>query len=1697
MSAMDSVPDNELQKTILGRLQDGVLNFDSTFLKVPDLTTVLDEVFGTHQFNVAQAVAARESDHLMLSGMVSLLRIERVGLRIVVTNGSESGISLYFRPIPPADWDLSGIFAPSNKSPLQYLPLTHSELAVICAESANQPTRIKMSGGLAEMKIDGVCLERNWQGKDCTINWKAPEKIQLPGIGSVSLDDFSFTVNVSLDEPTFNGAIGGNIHAGSLVLPLIMVLPSGGEALQLRGDFEPIPLKGLAAAADLFGMDAAAMNIPTDLAKLDNLVLSDLEILLNPRSAEIIYLSLKLQSTATWPVLPEIAALENIQLGFDLFSPVGNERSFLGDIRGDIKLAGLSIAMRAEIDRIMSLYGHIPAVPLKSIGRSLIPIDSFWTLLPECTLEDVVISLSSSGDFELSASGVNLDLTTTTDTMGIPLPGSISNISLNLLAISHIVQDGLSRVDIASNGVFLFDPEAKDGLTVSHVSIGVEHQSTGTGLDCSFQIDGTISVSEELSLLFQNVVFSWDQTVNHWSVEGSAHANILGTEYPLVVAVELQGDTRSISLHYPADLPLTDLSGAGLVVIHDFTLLAAKTGKGTEKAARWQLSGGARITVDHLFEAEGTLFLQNDGEKDSLELSAKAPSLPPILLPLGFPDDPELQLSLDDITITCMTETGGKATWSLTSKAHLQISSIPPLLEKYLPSESLSGQFFAGGKTVGIGFDVTLQPEFPELALTFANDYELSLGRPSLSVTGIELQLGEQPRLVQKFRVSLPRELNKIFSVDKNKQPNVDLFVNEFELHLILAERLGLSVATSPFKPLTFYTREGDDGQWTKWNHGPVGTVEFRVPEFVFQGGRWKASCGFNRLTPLNLPLRPVRFLLEKCGFPNELTKIIPRSIPLKDVDLTGDNFSREMKALLGDEVLGRLDSKASALLNELFDAVKKVIDRLPTRLQEYLKIRIPESMLMEISIDSAGGGTSLALRTLADDPPLNFLFPLMLGIPELVGMSLRGLSFGQKMGGSLALIEFDGDIDRFDMVALIGAMALGEKNSANHYTLHNTLFVLPTAFPVLIPLFFTDLGLDYCDILGFNIQARWSYPDPQLDIFKTINLFSELIQFFKNPDYLLQNNDFGKTLRLELTIGKNFITLPQYLGGNILGLQRALPTLSVGDSVAHFLDFLKTGNAGYAITAIPLEYQGEWIRIGSEEIHFGPLVIGMSWCITTEQEFVERIIPASRQNDRLPVSFDNRLLESLPRQESAGSFSKGFIILLMGHTGIGNIAGLRTEFGIAVTRRGGFETGFRLSGEIGGTLALRIRGAILANGKKVTIKGSTGIFRHDQPLISSSGVVTVTDTSLEVIITIELGPSFSLTGLFIVGRQGLLLDGKAAWRHGADGPSEGIGASVQFDRDGMVIVFAWSLAGLDGEVRIQVPGDGSDKLFSAAVLLQPGMALQEAFAREIKALAKSTAEETVDRVYNDLQNAFGVLDSLELSIAGLRNWLPSLCDDIIATINKNIEANTTGWKKPGRTSARNQAKSYINRLATLRDIARNAAEKTIRKELKAALQEIIEHNTLNITVGIPSVKWERKGWIRYPVYYTRRVSIYARKLMDENQLNKLQQGVDWIDKLPDANGALIRTQILYDQLPSRDKLLGEVYRDIENGVDDAVPKVESIGFATALGVLEVDRIEAIIAYRRGGKEYHEKITLDFSDPAQIIAQLVDAFGIG
>jgi len=139
-----------------------------------------------------------------------------------------------------------------------------------------------------------------------------------------------------------------------------------------------------------------------------------------------------------------------------------------------------------------------------------------------------------------------------------------------------------------------------------------------------------------------------------------------------------------------------------------------------------------------------------------------------------------------------------------------------------------------------------------------------------------------------------------------------------------------------------------------------------------------------------------------------------------------------------------------------------------------------------------------------------------------------------------------------------------------------------------------------------------------------------------------------------------------------------------------------------------------------------------------------------------------------------------------------------------------------------------------------------------------------------------------------------------------------------------------------------------------------------------------------------------------------------------------------------------------------------------------------------------------RNRWgIPYPVTYTRTVSVYNRDLMDAKQLADLRQAIAWIDALPDKEGRKIETQAIYDRLPDRDKLLAQIDREIEQGVDGAVPRIESITFGTALERLKLSELEVTVSYRRNGESSTGKTTLDLTDPVKSTQQLIDAFGNG
>ena len=200
------------------------------------------------------------------------------------------------------------------------------------------------------------------------------------------------------------------------------------------------------------------------------------------------------------------------------------------------------------------------------------------------------------------------------------------------------------------------------------------------------------------------------------------------------------------------------------------------------------------------------------------------------------------------------------------------------------------------------------------------------------------------------------------------------------------------------------------------------------------------------------------------------------------------------------------------------------------------------------------------------------------------------------------------------------------------------------------IPLIYDTLNWDYQAWTGFKLFADWHLRE-QSNLFAII---ASLIPFFSNPDAKLHDPPNEKNFALDLTIGPNYIALPDYLGGAVLGLQKALPTMDLAYGIKCFLDAMKFGNAGYLIQAIPLRnpQTDGFIRIGSQKggAAFGPLRFeaALGWCITTEDEFRNKIVPDKDAQKLLGELNADAVLDNLPAK-SGSAYDKGFIVLLDG----------------------------------------------------------------------------------------------------------------------------------------------------------------------------------------------------------------------------------------------------------------------------------------------------------------------------------------------------------------------------------------------------------------------------------------------------------------
>jgi hypothetical protein len=1549
------------------------------------------------------------------------------------------------------------------------------------------PEKFKPAENLTLSRFQCILSMHNGMIKSLNLGLTFSRRFEvIPNTLAIKSESLNFIVSDIPANPHVSTSLAAAVQIGDIELDAHMLFPSTRLQVNLQPE-HPIPIarlvKGLIPAANLPALHIEKIRGEVEAEAgqymLECWIASDskpefLQYFPKIRSQSTLYLS-------------------------------GDSESASAMIGIDLEVGDTEVNLGARLQEHAEVFGNISYLSLKDIMKHLIGQELLE--IPDIGIRDGYMRLQSGGKFFFSGS-LSFDFLKLSKAWNIPIPDTLANFTLNSVSLNS---DMLNKKFVLQLIAYPRVPLLQNSDQKIEI-VGATFQiSESSQIAASLTFHGEAEIAEQVKLICENLTVNYDSPAGKWTAESQATLLIYGQSHEL--SVSLSND--HIGLTCPGEIVLSRLGGSGKVAAQQLSVFAEKNEDGNDKGVRWGLAGDIELVQSHSsgeawLDVQGHLSLETGAGGRRLKISAEAPKLPDVALDLGgaFPHAPQLRLSLDDFGFEYTQSERKDVVWVLRASARMQILQIPSLLKKYLPPEELKGYFRTDGETTSLGFDVpsTFQPEFPELALEFSNNKKLSLGQPQLTITKIALTLDKTPQLIEEITVGLPKELNHLFGMDSKGKPNRDLFSESFRLKLALGQQLGIKLCSSPFKDMVFYEKDGK--MWSDGHFGDLGEYSFQVPEFSFNNGRWKASAGFERQTDIKLPLKPIKFLLTETGIPQAALAPIPDAIPIKGVDLRNNGFHDWVTDILGDEVLGRIDPNTNKILKEFTDVIQGAIERLPNRMQEYFDLRIPDSAMLDIAVDSGGGGMMIGFRILDNDPPLKILFPFLGAVPEIVGITVRGFSFGQRSGGTLAMVEFDGHIDRFDLLPLTAALALDQgKNLTNRYILKKTLVVMPTGIPLAIPLFFDELGLEYKDVLGREIQSRWQYPQPEMGLLEYLQLFTALFQFFTKDDYLLHKAGLSDVIPLQLTIGINKIRLPDFLGGGTIGLSRALPPVNVTDSVTRLLDSLKTGNAGYAIEAIPLKNEDRWIRIGGVDVHFGPLELTAHWCITTEQEFGMVVLPEVKGDPELSTLMENAVLKSLPRDKSSPDYDKGFIVLLTGSVAIGQIAGFQAQFGIAATASGGFETGFRLIGTIADRITLAMGGRIHANESNLEIEGNVNLTAFEQILIDTTAMIAVSEARFEADVRLLITRRFALAGALVIGPSGLSLSGTIEWVYGIGPITLVTEGGVHFSENGMVISGTGSIYGINCSIDIRVPADTETKLFKATISLDfPDFV--ELFAGDLQAGA-AKAKREIEDASNQVTRALKAVSEVDLNVNSLKAMIVHICDTATNATNTRINAIPSSktyskkiYKKVlgkrihlktisktvyPRKAAKAKAAVPLLDLANLKKAAQSDNKQTLVAIIEKALNKVIQNNLIKVVIKINLTVTS----------YNK--TFYDRDMLTKTQISQLTNLKnnlrDWIGKLPEREG---RVRLSRDHVATLQNSVAGRLTAIANAIDeeisDAIPRVEAIMFESELQLVKKTEQEISVVIRQGEQKTLHTVGLDFNNPAKASKALFQSF---
>ncbi len=1082
---------------------------------------------------------------------------------------------------------------------------------------------------------------------------------------------------------------------------------------------------------------------------------------------------------------------------------------------------------------------------------------------------------------------------------------------------------------------------------------------------------------------------------------------------------------------------------------------------------------------------------------------------------------PAIEFSFSEIGID-HSEDG----WQVQAAATTLFTDLPGFLTAPIPGTQISlvpqqarvWSFRAGRGLVEFSIDRLWEGDCPQVPLPSiqVGDNEVSLGVLWLDARQWTIRFGKQsPSAAQvtlqtTLQVAVSAEINRLFGVGADGQPRMDLFktfrvgqgdpaASATGIQLDLSEK-GISALFkgSPFNALQpdaegFYQLSlGADGQF--------GRLRSRMPEFRFDGAGWTAAGEWHVEKPLQLPLTPAKAALTQAGL-GLLGEVLPEAVPLEDLQLV-DKQGRLSFAPWLERLAQQSQVQLPKELLKALDSLEKVAEDLlaatPGRFNNYLNFQMPTDLAFAIEV-RAGGGIKLNMTTRSETGrpavPVKLLIPFVdpsSGIPELLGVELVSLGFGEILSGSLFLLEMEGTIDRFDLISMALCLATGHladgKTSSKvfqrSYRIDQLLAVMPAATPLPVPLFYREIGVSYYGWEMLQFESHWHFPLPEVGLFGALDLFKQLKRYFCEEGYRLPIDAPPEGFKLPFTIGPNYLRLPPYLGGKQIGSDQPLPEWSVWSSLASLLNGLKTGSPSDFLQALPVE-----ARVGAVTVDLGPFSASAGAAVTTPSEFQSAILAGKVRTAAgkdfgerlrtLGAGPEKQLAALLPKRDGQKTAADGLIILLLGEFGIAEVVSLQASFGLAAIGSKGFGTGVRLAGSIGETLRIAIQGSLIVEPDSLKIQGGTGIWWGEN-LLTGIGLVTcVGAAGLSTELDLTLTPDCRVSGTWMVSKDAMVIGGGIDWDYGGSAPLSA-GGSADFSAEGLRFsttrLESAALHGIQLKKLTALLPAVSGQPLQATVELAIPAALSSALTAEVDAAAKQAKGELENARQLTMQQ-LNELKGYEVSVAGVRQLLIAICNGAVKAIRKSVgrlpKKKTYGsWPVKKTVKVRSEANKevapYIRAINGFAQTFANSPATSLATDVVALVNWALRNKTHKVK--------------RYGFTVTT-VTVFSSGTVSRLQTIKARVP-GWVAHLPAQNSGLTLsgTQIDYAR-----GSVNAALRDIADSLDKTssnIPTLTGLSLESDLRLVPSSDVKVRMEVRRNDKTKVYAILLNFDQPA-------------